>query len=258
MDRSEYERQQQAKKTVKSTTTTSSSLPDGSTTADAPKREPKRWGVIKPVTPIKMFSEEQFPAFGERGEEELKEEAALYHNPEIKAIFTAPKPRELPVEEKSELSGCDDDQWHDQDKEGQESETEPEALAEAGAEVVQEDVMIPSTPSTSLSSRVHVSGSSLLVSSNHAGDGEGSGAADDDDGGEWITSSTLSSFESNLHMEQKNVEEEEDRDGKVACCTGDFSMQNVIIQMNMGLLSYDNKRISSLRVYTRRCRDCFR
>ena len=242
LDRSEYERQQQAKKAVKSTSSSSSSLPEGSTTADAPKREPKRWGVIKPVTPIKMFSDEQFPAFGERGEEELKEEAALYHNPEIKAIFTAPKPREMPVEATEEPAMGDEDQ------------------EDGEAEVTQEEVMIPTptpTPTPTLSSRVHVSGCSLLVASGFGGDGEGSGAAADD-GGEWITSSTLSSFETNLHMEQKNVEEEEDRDGKVACCTGDFSMQNVIIQMNMGLLSYENKRITSLRVYTRRCRDCFR
>ena len=243
LDRSEYERQQQAKKAGKSTTSSSSSLPEGSTTADAPKREPKRWGVIKPVTPIKMFSDEQFPAFGERGEEELKEEAALYHNPEIKAIFTAPKPREVSVEATTEPTMSDDDQ--------EEGETE----------VAQEEVLTSApAPAPTVSSRVHVSGSSLLVTSGFNGDGEGSGAADtaDVDGGEWISSSTLSSFETNLHMEQKNVEEEENRDGKVACCTGDFSMQNVIIQMNMGLLSYENKRITSLRVYTRRCRDCFR
>ena len=48
-----------------------------------------------------------------------------------------------------------------------------------------------------------------------------------------------------------------DRSQYAACCTGDYAMQNVLLQMNLQLVSYDNKHITNLRIFTRRCRDCF-
>lgn len=201
--------------------------------------------MVKPVTPVKLFDDESFPAFGEKGEEQVKEEEALYNNPEIKAIFTVPQPREIPVKEVKE------------EEEGMNSFDGNENEDNLAGEMMDlsSSVTLAPTQTSSFSSRIHVS--SNLVSSTMGTSNDSTEDAEDD-GGEWITSSTLSSFETNLHMEQKNTLEEETRDGKVACCTGDYSMQNVILQMNMGLLSYDNKRITNLRVYTRRCRDCFR
>lgn len=67
-----------------------------------------------------------------------------------------------------------------------------------------------------------------------------------------------SSFEANLHTDIPHENEDEDRSQYAACCTGDFAMQNVILQMNMQLVSYDNRRITRMRIYTRRCKDCFR
>lgn len=91
----------------------------------------------------------------------------------------------------------------------------------------------------------HIHSSSTLV-----------GNCEDDDGGEWIDSTSLSSFFTNQQT-TTSEEEAEDLSHCVACCTGDYSMQNVLLQMNLRVLSYDNKRITQLRVYTRRCRDCF-
>lgn len=70
------------------------------------------------------------------------------------------------------------------------------------------------------------------------------------DGGEWIDSASLSSFYSNQQTASAE-EPEEDLSHCVACCTGDYSVQNVLLQMNFRVLSYDNKRITQLRVYTR-------
>lgn len=66
------------------------------------------------------------------------------------------------------------------------------------------------------------------------------------------------SFEKNLYSDAPEEQEDADRSQYAACCTGDYSMQNVILQMNMQLVSYDNHRITRMRIYTRRCKDCFR
>lgn len=139
---------------------------------------------------------------------------------DLKAIFTVPKKVEVPVEEVSE-------------------ESEEEEVKEETSEEEKEDM----EPTKDTGSHIH--SSSTLV-----------GNCEDDDGGEWIDSTSLSSFFTNQQT-TTSEEEAEDLSHCVACCTGDYSMQNVLLQMNLRVLSYDNKRITQLRVYTRRCRDCF-
>ena len=141
---------------------------------------------------------------------------------DLKAIFTVPKKVEVPVEEVSE--------------ENEESEEE-----EVKEETSEEEKEMEPTKDTGS----HIHSSSTLV-----------GNCEDDDGGEWIDSTSLSSFFTNQQT-TTSEEEAEDLSHCVACCTGDYSMQNVLLQMNLRVLSYDNKRITQLRVYTRRCRDCF-
>lgn len=141
---------------------------------------------------------------------------------DLKAIFTVPKKVEVPVEEVSEES----------------EESEEEEVKEEMSE--EEKEMEPTKDTGS-----HIHSSSTLV-----------GNCEDDDGGEWIDSTSLSSFFTNQQT-TTSEEEAEDLSHCVACCTGDYSMQNVLLQMNLRVLSYDNKRITQLRVYTRRCRDCF-
>ena len=144
---------------------------------------------------------------------------------DLKAIFTVPKKVEVPVEEVSE--------------ESEESEEE-EVKEETSEEEEEKEEMEPTKDTGS-----HIHSSSTLV-----------GNCEDDDGGEWIDSTSLSSFFTNQQT-TTSEEEAEDLSHCVACCTGDYSMQNVLLQMNLRVLSYDNKRITQLRVYTRRCRDCF-
>lgn len=141
---------------------------------------------------------------------------------DLKAIFIVPKKVEVPVEEVSEES----------------EESEEEEVKEETSE--EEKEMEPTKDTGS-----HIHSSSTLV-----------GNCEDDDGGEWIDSTSLSSFFTNQQT-TTSEEEAEDLSHCVACCTGDYSMQNVLLQMNLRVLSYDNKRITQLRVYTRRCRDCF-
>ena len=182
----------------------------------APAAPPKRWNVVK-ATPTLFAGDDRFPALGAPQEKPASDV-------DLKAIFTVPKKVEVPVEEVSE--------------ESEESEEE-EVKEETSEEEEKEDM----EPTKDMGSHIH--SSSTLV-----------GNCEDDDGGEWIDSTSLSSFFTNQQT-TTSEEEAEDLSHCVACCTGDYSMQNVLLQMNLRVLSYDNKRITQLRVYTRRCRDCF-
>lgn len=183
----------------------------------APAAPPKRWNVVK-ATPTLFAGDDRFPALGAPQEKPASDV-------DLKAIFTVPKKVEVPVEEVSE--------------ESEESEEE-EVKEETSEEEEEKEDMEPTKDTGS-----HIHSSSTLV-----------GNCEDDDGGEWIDSTSLSSFFTNQQT-TTSEEEAEDLSHCVACCTGDYSMQNVLLQMNLRVLSYDNKRITQLRVYTRRCRDCF-
>lgn len=182
----------------------------------APAVPPKRWNVVK-ATPTLFAGDDRFPALGAPQEKPASDV-------DLKAIFTVPKKVEVPVEEVGEES----------------EESEEEEVKEETSEEEEKEDMEPTKDTGS-----HIHSSSTLV-----------GNCEDDDGGEWIDSTSLSSFFTNQQT-TTSEEEAEDLSHCVACCTGDYSMQNVLLQMNLRVLSYDNKRITQLRVYTRRCRDCF-
>lgn len=182
----------------------------------APAAPPKRWNVVK-ATPTLFAGDDRFPALGAPQEKPASDV-------DLKAIFIVPKKVEVPVEEVSEES----------------EESEEEEVKEETSEEEEKEDMEPTKDTGS-----HIHSSSTLV-----------GNCEDDDGGEWIDSTSLSSFFTNQQT-TTSEEEAEDLSHCVACCTGDYSMQNVLLQMNLRVLSYDNKRITQLRVYTRRCRDCF-
>ena len=192
----------------------------------APAAPPKRWNVVKTV-PNLFSGDDRFPTLGAlpRQEKSAEEE-------EVKNLFALPvKPEEA---SRGDESGEDahenaEDAHESEDNESIDETTEM-AWEKAGKETPRE-------------SRIYTN--STLVSHET-----------EDDGGEWIDASSLSSFYGNQQTASAE-EPEEDLSHSVACCTGDYSVQNVLLQMNFRVLSYDNKRITQLRVYTRRCRDCF-
>ena len=238
-------------------------------------REVKHWNV--PKTGGSFFENDaRFPALGSQQSEDDNEEKM-----KIKAIFDIKRETVEVVEEVDQAnhsaeendqanhsaeendqanhsteendqanhSAEEDDQANHSAQENDESnhsaqEDEPVVLAKEPLQDKEES----GHTSESIGSRIHVNGASLV---SHVDDTE-------DDDGEWITSESLNSFEVNLSRYQPNDSEEDDRSQYAACCTGDYSMQNVLLQMGLQLLSYDNKRITTLRVWTRRCKDCFR
>ncbi|KAI5285371.1 Nin1 binding protein [Ascosphaera aggregata] len=79
---------------------------------------------------------------------------------------------------------------------------------------------------------------------------------EDDDGGEWITPTNIKKHQ--IKDADLLGEEPESRIMQAAVITSDFAMQNVILQMNLNLLSNANmQRIKTLKSYVLRCHACF-
>ncbi|TVY12616.1 20S-pre-rRNA D-site endonuclease nob1 [Lachnellula arida] len=79
---------------------------------------------------------------------------------------------------------------------------------------------------------------------------------DDDDGEGWITPSNLKQHQ------QKDANgatepQEEPKTMQVALITSDFAMQNVLLRMNLNLLSPSLQRIRQLKTWVLRCHACF-
>ena len=76
--------------------------------------------------------------------------------------------------------------------------------------------------------------------------------------GSMYPASTLGSFDHGRISRKEVTNNTVDRSRYAACCTSDYAMQNVLLQMKLQVISYDNKLITRLKSWTRRCRDCFR
>lgn len=96
----------------------------------------------------------------------------------------------------------------------------------------------------------------------------GQSAEVDDDGEGWVTSAkeivamkatgTLDPFRSD-HNQNKTLRPQENlpmKHCRSACATTDFAMQNVILQMNLELLTVDGVRVRKLKSWVQRCSTC--
>ena len=87
--------------------------------------------------------------------------------------------------------------------------------------------------------------------------------SDEDDGeGEWITPSNVAVHKSKAL--QLLPEDAASKKGKnreqigVGCMTADFAMQNVLLQMNLGLIGVEGKKIDRVKTWGLRCHACFK
>lgn len=92
--------------------------------------------------------------------------------------------------------------------------------------------------------------------------------ADDDDGEGWVTCTRdIQNMKANgsIHLNSsrngKSFKPKKDIgppiSQRAACATTDFAMQNVILQMNLELLSVDGVRVRRLKTWVTRCAACF-
>jgi RNA-binding protein NOB1 len=98
----------------------------------------------------------------------------------------------------------------------------------------------------------------------------GQSAEVEDDGEGWVTSTseiiamkatgTLDPFGRN-HSKTQNIVQKKNlppKPHRAACATTDFAMQNVILQMNLELLSVDGVKVRKLKSWVTRCAACFK
>ena len=114
----------------------------------------------------------------------------------------------------------------------------------------------------------------LASSSNADGQGTSEMTTDDDDGEGWVTctrdiqtmkatgslhldNSRNYSNNNQMHQKKKKKNVGPPIKQRAACATTDFAMQNVILQMNLELLSVDGVRIRRLKTWVTRCGACF-
>uniref|UniRef100_A0A0N5A1L7 RNA-binding protein NOB1 n=1 Tax=Parastrongyloides trichosuri TaxID=131310 RepID=A0A0N5A1L7_PARTI len=86
---------------------------------------------------------------------------------------------------------------------------------------------------------------------NESEEGDDEYDSEDDDG--WIDSSNFTEAITSLDSMGLSNEHQE-----VACLSTDFSVQNVLKHMNLGIISVDGYQIKSIRSYVLRCRACFK
>ena len=82
-------------------------------------------------------------------------------------------------------------------------------------------------------------------------------AADSDSDGDWITPGNLSAHQAKDSGLQPNVRTAQNPQLDVATMTTDFAMQNVLLQLNLQLLSTNMQRIKSVNTKVHRCHACF-
>lgn len=81
-------------------------------------------------------------------------------------------------------------------------------------------------------------------------DADHSTDSDEYDSGGWINKSNIESVK--LHSQEGFAHVE------VACITTDFSMQNVLLQIGLHVMSVDGMAINQIRTYVLRCYSCFK
>ncbi|TPX33130.1 hypothetical protein SeMB42_g07522 [Synchytrium endobioticum] len=78
---------------------------------------------------------------------------------------------------------------------------------------------------------------------------------DDDEG--WITPSNIHKYKHRQHVKTSGPKKEV-KEIAVACMTSDFAMQNVMMQMNLRVISGDGRMIRAVKTHVLRCHACFK
>ncbi|KAG5438761.1 hypothetical protein PCANB_002481 [Pneumocystis canis] len=82
--------------------------------------------------------------------------------------------------------------------------------------------------------------------------------ADDEDNSEWITPSNIYYYKS-LNERTNMIPEKTETQIKVACVTNDFAIQNVLLQMDLNLVSPETGlRIKTVKSWVLRCYGCYK
>ncbi|KAJ3262978.1 Nin1 binding protein [Chytriomyces hyalinus] len=87
--------------------------------------------------------------------------------------------------------------------------------------------------------------------------GPGYTVDDEDDGGEWITPANIAKIKAK-HEQKVQSQLASQKRIAVGCLTTDFAMQNVLLQMNLTLVSVDGIQIKKAKSWIMRCHACYK
>ena len=79
----------------------------------------------------------------------------------------------------------------------------------------------------------------------------------EDDGKDWINTTNLNAKKLNSFSEIKYINEKSVEIVDTACMTGDFAMQNVLMQIGLSVLSVDGKLVKQMKQWLLRCIGCY-
>ncbi|KAL0259083.1 20S-pre-rRNA D-site endonuclease nob1 [Diplodia seriata] len=145
---------------------------------------------------------------------------------------------------------------------GSDDATEAVTSALSNARISDE---VPS-PSTHAGADVSAEGSASAATQDppavEDASGSASGATDagsesDSDNDGWITPSNIKKKQARDQMMSAETTEDASKTLQAAIMTTDFAMQNVILQMNLNLLSPSLQRVRHLKTFVLRCHACF-
>ncbi|KKY17935.1 putative 20s-pre-rrna d-site endonuclease nob1 [Diplodia seriata] len=145
---------------------------------------------------------------------------------------------------------------------GSDDATEAVTSALSNARISDED----SSPSTHAGADVSAEGSASAATQDppavEDASGSASGATDagsesDSDNDGWITPSNIKKKQARDQMMSAETTEDASKTLQAAIMTTDFAMQNVILQMNLNLLSPSLQRVRHLKTFVLRCHACF-
>ncbi|KAI7823824.1 Nin one binding Zn-ribbon like-domain-containing protein [Gamsiella multidivaricata] len=206
------------------------------------------------------------------------------HRPNVQAGNKKPAPPKRTKHSAKEITGdFEEDESTEQTKEGQEQqetneqgntvlveesddEDEDEVQVQditdkldnmSTAETAVEEQQAKSSTTVTASESVEASEDSTANAEVNEGEEkvEGQGNEDDDDDGEWITPENVKKFKRHGTLKSKK-KVRQPQFMQVACTTGDYAMQNVLLQMGLNLLSIDGLRISKVKSWVLRCHAC--
>ncbi|KAF9398529.1 Nin1 binding protein [Mortierella sp. AD011] len=206
-----------------------------------PLRPNVQAGNKKPVAPkrTKHSAKEITGEFEDEETEQTKEEQE--HN-------NANEQGNTVLEEESEE---EDDGEYENDQQIQEATEKLDSLSTAEANIQGEEHKGESSISAENAGEVEdTKETESTEKAVYGGDGD-----DDDDDGEWITPDNVKKFKRHGTLKPKKKARQAIL-MQVACTTGDFAMQNVLLQMGLNLLSIDGLRISKIKNWVLRCHAC--
>ncbi|KAJ3036797.1 Nin1 binding protein, partial [Rhizophlyctis rosea] len=159
--------------------------------------------------------------------------------------------------------------WGGEDHEEEEEEEEEDAgdgegepeVEEAEEPLTEEDTPADPEPTDSeiAEAQAHLASLSASRSTDQTSPPADSASAEPEDDGEgaWITPKNVQRHKAkDLYGQGKKKKKAEVI--PVACITSDFAMQNVLLQMNLRLLSVDGVSITRLKHFVLRCHACFK